>query len=107
MIESYTQNEELRNALLGFDEQRKFIKRQLTPRALKIILNKLDSFSEKWYDKDRYKIECLEQSIEHSWQTVVELKGFVDSQKQEVVVYENRTRDLSGATTWQELVDIL
>lgn len=104
MIESYTQNDDLRNALYGFEEQRKFIKRPLTPRALKIILNKLDSFAEKWYDKDRYKIECVEQSIEHSWQTVVELKSFKDSEQREVVVHENRTICMDNVHTWEELI---
>ena len=49
---------------------RKAIKKPVTDRALKTILNKLDKFA----DTDKGKILILEKSIENSWQTVYEIK---------------------------------
>lgn len=61
---------ELNKTLLDFIEMRKEIKKKLTPRALKMILNKLDKLAGDEYTK----IKILEQSILHSWQDVYELK---------------------------------
>ena len=49
---------------------RKSIKKPMTGKALTLLLNKLDKMS----DNNNLKIEILNQSILHSWQTVYQLK---------------------------------
>jgi hypothetical protein len=56
---------------------RKAIKHQLTDRALKMTLAKLDSLS----STDEGKIKILEQSIFHSWQGVFPLKEEPEEQQ--------------------------
>ncbi|MDE5753227.1 MAG: hypothetical protein K2H89_01580 [Oscillospiraceae bacterium] len=45
MIQAYTQNPELQNALAGFVEMRKQIKKPLTERAMQFCLKKLDQLA--------------------------------------------------------------
>ncbi|WP_455793447.1 phage replication initiation protein [Clostridium butyricum] len=70
IINSYTQDEELINTIRDFLKMRKAIKKPMTDRALKIMLNKLD----KYADTPQKKIKILENSIENSWQGVFPLK---------------------------------
>ena len=63
IIENYTINEDLREALKGFVEMRKEIKKPITTKGLKIALGKLD----KWALDDLTKIDIVNQSIERSW----------------------------------------
>lgn len=63
IIENYTINEDLREALKGFVEMRKEIKKPITAKGLKIALGKLD----KWALDDLTKIDIVNQSIERSW----------------------------------------
>jgi len=70
IITNYTSNPELAEALRCFGEMRNAIKRPLTERAWKIIFNKLNAIS----SDASVQIAVLNQSIEHSWQTVYELK---------------------------------
>lgn len=70
IITNYTDDEDLADALRGFAEMRKAIKKPLTERAWKIIFNKLDDIT----DDTSLKIAVLNQSIEHSWQSVYPLK---------------------------------
>lgn len=63
IIENYTINEDLREALKGFVEMRKEIKKTITTKGLKIALGKLD----KWALDDLTKIDIVNQSIERSW----------------------------------------
>lgn len=70
IITNYTNDIELVEALEGFAEMRKSIKKPLTERAWKIIFGKLDSIS----SDTSIKIAVLNQSIEHSWQSVYPLK---------------------------------
>ena len=49
---------------------RKSIKRPMTDRALKIMLKKLNGFS----DNAETQIKILEQSIVNSWQGIFQLK---------------------------------
>ena len=69
IIDSYTDNEELRTALWEFIKMRKFIKKPMTDRALKGIINKLDTLA----STDTDKIAILDQSITTSWQGVFPL----------------------------------
>lgn len=70
IIEGYTDDTELTEALTAFAEMRKSIKKPLTERAWKIIFGKLDDIA----PSTRVKIDVLNQSIEHSWQSVYPLK---------------------------------
>ena len=71
IIEAYTKNDLLVEAIRDFIKMRSTIKKPLTDRALKGILNKLDSFTVNDLDK----IEILENSIMNCWQGVFELKN--------------------------------
>lgn len=70
IITNYTDDDELIEALKGFAEMRKIIKKPLTERAWEIIFSKLDSIA----SDTSGKIAVLNQSIEHSWQSVYPLK---------------------------------
>lgn len=66
MIDSFTENEELREALRAFLDMRKSIKKPIqTEYAFKLALNKLNKLS----DRDSDRIEIVNQSVEHNWQT--------------------------------------
>lgn len=70
IITNYTNDVELIEALEGFNDMRKSIKKPLTERAWEIIFSKLDSIA----SDTSGKIAVLNQSIEHSWQSVYPLK---------------------------------
>lgn len=70
IIREYTDDDELAEALEGFSEMRRSIKKPLTTRAWKIIFTKLEEIS----PTREGKIACLNQSIEHSWQSVYPVK---------------------------------
>ena len=71
IIEAYTKNDLLVEAIRDFIKMRSTIKKPITDRALKGILNKLDNFT----NNDLDKIEILENSIMNCWQGVFELKN--------------------------------
>ena len=71
IIEAYTKNDLLIEAIKDFIKMRSTIKKPLTDRALKGILNKLDNFA----SNDLDKVEILENSIMNCWQGVFELKN--------------------------------
>ena len=70
IVEAYTDNKELKETIIDFIEMRKSIKKKLTERALKTILNKLDKLAANDFEK----IEILENSIMNCWQGVFEIK---------------------------------
>ena len=72
MIDSFTENEELREALKAFLDMRKSIKKPIqTEYAFKLALNKLKRLS----DRDSDRIEIVNQSVEHNWQTFYALQN--------------------------------
>ena len=72
MINSFTENEELREALKAFLDMRKSIKKPIqTEYAFKLALNKLKQLS----DIDSIRIEIVNQSVEHNWQTFYSLQN--------------------------------
>ena len=75
IIEDYTTNAELRTAIYEFIKMRKAIKSPMTDRALKQILNKLDTLA----SSDSEKVKVLDQSIMNSWRGVFQLRE--DKQK--------------------------
>lgn len=74
LIEKYTDNTDLKECIKDFIKMRAAIKKPLTDRALKILLDKLD----KLESKEGKKIKVLEQSIMNSWQGVFPLKEEVN-----------------------------
>lgn len=82
LIESYTENLNLRSTIYEFIKMRKAIKAPMTSNALKLMLNKLNKLS----DNDSTKIAIIEQSIMNSWKGIFELK--VDN-------YSNKTRNFN------------
>lgn len=71
IIEAYTKSDLLAEAIRDFIKMRSTIKKPLTDRALRGILNKLDTFA----TNDLDKVEILENSIMNCWQGVFELKN--------------------------------
>lgn len=71
IINTYTENNSLVEAIKDFIKMRKTIKKPITDRGLKMILNKLDQYG----NDDLEKIEILENSIVNCWQGVFELKN--------------------------------
>jgi predicted phage replisome organizer len=72
MIDSFTENEELKDALKAFLDMRKSIKKPIqTEYAFKLALNKLKQLS----DRDSDRIEIVNQSVEHNWQTFYALQN--------------------------------
>lgn len=63
ILDSYTQNAELIEALEGFIEMRKTKKAPLTERALRLNLSKLDKIS----NNDAEKIEIVNESVMRGW----------------------------------------
>ena len=71
IMNSYTDNEELKSTLKEFLKMRKTIKKPMTDRAMNLLINKLDKLGSNDYEK----IEILNQSIFNSWQGIFELKN--------------------------------
>lgn len=70
IISSYTENTDLKDALIEFIKMRKNIKSPMTNKALKLLLNKLDKLAKD----DDTKINILDNSILNNWKSVYELK---------------------------------
>ena len=70
ILNIYTDDSELLEALRDFEKMRKTIKKPLTERAWKILFSRLDQLSAD----TKGKIAVLNQSIEHCWQSVYPLK---------------------------------
>lgn len=83
LINNYTSNEELRNTLVDFIKMRKSIKKPMTDRALQIMLKKLQGLSEN----EEIQIKILENSIEHCWQGIFELK---EDHKNQTTISNNK-----------------
>ena len=84
MIDSFTGNEELREALKAFLDMRKSIKKPIqTEYAFKLALNKLKQLS----DIDSVRIEIVNQSVEHNWQTFYALQNNYKSNEVEMPDY--------------------
>ena len=77
IINNYTSNLDLKETLQDFLKMRKAQKKVMTDRALKTLLNKLDTLA----TTDEEKIERLEESICNCWLTVYPKKDFNNKQK--------------------------
>ena len=70
VLDSFSIDGELREAFYEFIDMREKKKRPLTQRALKGVVNKLFNLSEDY----NTQIKIIDQALEHSWDTVYELK---------------------------------
>jgi len=70
VLDNYTSDDNLRQALKDFLEMRKKIKKPMTERAFDMLLKKLDELAAT----NDMKIKLIDQSILHNWQTVYPLK---------------------------------
>ena len=61
----------LKNTLKDFIDMRKTIKKPMTSKALELLINKV----RKMTTDEQEQIDILNQSIEHGWQTVYQLKN--------------------------------
>lgn len=73
LIESYTDDLQLRNTIYEFIKMRKAIRSPMTSNALKLMLGKLDKLSLN-DDSPGIRIAMLEQSIMNSWKGVFEIR---------------------------------
>lgn len=71
LIDGYTENDELREALRAYIQMRKAIKKQVTNRALELAFKKLDGLART----DAEKTEIVNQSVMNSWQGLFPIKG--------------------------------
>lgn len=70
IIDGYTINQDMKDAIWEFVKMRKMIKHPLTDKALQLMLSKLSKLA----DTESERIKIIEQSIEHSWQGLFPLK---------------------------------
>lgn len=78
VISSYTESKDLQDALHDFVDMRTKMRKPLTPRAMKLSLNKLDGLALD----DITKLAIVNQSIEHGWQTFYKLQNNNNGQRQ-------------------------
>ena len=71
VIAEYTENKDLQDALHDFTDMRTKMRKPLTPRAMKLSLNKLNELALD----DVTKIAIVNQSIVHSWSTFYKLQN--------------------------------
>ena len=93
LINEYTSNSFLHETIIDFMKMRKSIKKPVTERGLKGILNKLDKLA----TTDDIKIKILENSIENCWRGVFPLKdnfGNYNSNKYQDNNNSNSVEDL-------------
>lgn len=94
IINNYTSNLDLKETLQDFLKMRKAQKKVMTDRALKTLLNKLDTLA----TTDKEKIERLEESICNCWLTVYP--------KKEYNVPSNKNKKQEEQTEWHGVWDV-
>lgn len=98
------EDRELLEALREFEAMRKAIKKPMTGQAKKNLVGKLQRFSEPYYAKQRYMVECLHESILNDWQSVYELKDFQDSEPDRPPVEMHWVVPNPDSDDWRDLV---
>lgn len=104
MIDSFTENEELKEALKAFLDMRKSIKKPIqTEYAFKLALNKLKQLS----DIDSIRIEIVNQSVEHNWQTFYALQNSYRTNEVEMPEYMKKQEkgDIVSTPVNEETLD--
>lgn len=84
IISSYTESEDLKDALIEFIKMRKNIKSPMTNRALKLLLTSLDKLS----TNETTKIDILNQSILNNWKGVFPLKDNMPKANNNIPKYD-------------------
>lgn len=82
--------DDLNKALIDFEKMRNKIKKPLTERARKMIINKLQKLSG---GDTNIQIEILNQSIVHCWQDVYEIK---DNKNQKQIATKPDYKNIAG-----------
>lgn len=95
LISEYTSDCELKETLHDFLDMRKSMKKPMTFRAVKILLNKLDGIATET-DK---KIEVLERSILNGWKGIYEVKNDQWENKKNTYNASNEQKSSSKHTT--------
>lgn len=94
IIDSYTQSEDLRNALLEFVKMRQRIKKPMTNYALTLLTKKLDKLA----TSTNMKLDILNQSIVNGWQDVYPLKSAGKQQANDDRFYAPNDKKEIGAS---------
>ena len=94
IINNYTSNLDLKETLQDFLKMRKAQKKVMTDRALKTLLNKLDTLA----TTDKEKIERLEESICNCWLTVYPAKQYNTP--------SNKNKKQEEQTEWHGVWDV-
>ena len=94
IINNYTSNLDLKETLQDFLKMRKAQKKVMTDRALKTLLNKLDTLA----TTDKEKIERLEESICNCWLTVYPAKQYNTP--------SNKNKKQEEQTEWHGVLDV-
>lgn len=68
-VGSFNLSEKLQDVIFDFIDMRTMIKKPMTERAIKMLINKLDKLAQN----DDEKVAIVEQSIYHNWQDVYAL----------------------------------
>ena len=97
IINNYTSNLDLKETLQDFLKMRKAQKKVMTDRALKTLLNKLDTLA----TTDEEKIERLEESICNCWLTVYPKKDFSNKN------YKQESLDAKANKNYENLKKIM
>lgn len=102
LINSYTDNDELKEAIYEFIKMRKTIKQPLTTHALSLILKDVDKLA----NDTSTKIKVLEQSVKKSWRGVFKLKdddyGSISNTKKIGSEFCKETGELKGNSNSEE-----
>lgn len=102
LINSYTDNDELKEAIYEFIKMRKTIKQPLTTHALSLILKDVDKLA----NDTSTKIKVLEQSVKKSWRGVFKLKdddyGSISNTKKFGSEFCKETGELKGNSNSEE-----
>ena len=102
LINSYTDNDELKETIYEFIKMRKTIKQPLTTHALSLILKDVDKLA----NDTSTKIKVLEQSVKKSWRGVFKLKdddyGSISNTKKFGSEFCKETGELKGNSNSEE-----
>lgn len=89
VINSYTSDPKLMDALTGYIDMRKTIKKPLTDKALRMVVTKLDKLGKNTPEK----IEIINQSVMNSWQGIFPIKQEFSGKKNQYKDFKEREYD--------------
>ena len=98
IIESFTDNEELQEALRGFIAHRKTIKKPLSDHSLRLSLKRLVSLS----DAEDLQIAIVNQAVERGWQGFYPLKDDYEPAQQRPAPRKEQPKQPTGVHFEQE-----